>query len=208
MIELSSFDTVLFDVDDTLVATSNLHAKAFKRVLEEFEYKPDFDYADFIGMKTTLVFKKIGVPSHKIQEMTTRKQQIAGELITDAREMYGASGLLQYLKQHKKNLFAVSSGSKNNVVRSLTVTNLHTFMSGYICGEDVRAGKPNPDCYLLALERFKLKPARVLAVEDSKAGCESALAANIRVIGISRLTDLTCSARYSSLMEFLESIHK
>ena len=208
MIEISSFDTVLFDVDETLVATSNLHEAAFKKVLEEFNHKSEFDYEDFKGMKTTQVFNEIGVPSQKIQEMTSRKQEIAGEMMANAREMYGASSILNFLKQHQKTLYAVSSGSKNNVLTSLTVTNLHTYISGYICGEDVRAGKPNPDCYLLALERFDLKSARVLAVEDSIAGCESALAANIRVIGISSLTELKCTARYSSLMEFLESLLK
>jgi HAD superfamily hydrolase (TIGR01509 family) len=54
-----------------------------------------------------------------------------------------------------------------------------------VCGEDVQAKKPDPQAYLLALERLAgLDPARgrdgaVLVLEDSRNGLEAAVAAGL-----------------------------
>ena len=51
-----------------------------------------------------------------------------------------------------------------------------------VCGEDVRAKKPDPEVYLKALEALQLKPSRVLAIEDSPAGVQAACAAGVPVV--------------------------
>ena len=51
--------------------------------------------------------------------------------------------------------------------------------SFWICGEDVRAKKPCPEAYQLALDRLSLPPSEVLAVEDSPQGLEAATAAGL-----------------------------
>ncbi|MBK9281064.1 MAG: HAD-IA family hydrolase [Candidatus Obscuribacter sp.] len=55
----------------------------------------------------------------------------------------------------------------------------------YIVGaEDVEAGKPSADPYLAALNLGALKPEQCLAVEDSAAGAQAAVAANIYTFAI------------------------
>jgi beta-phosphoglucomutase-like phosphatase (HAD superfamily) len=47
---------------------------------------------------------------------------------------------------------------------------------------DVEHGKPHPDLYLEAAARLHVAPETALAIEDSPAGTQSALAAGMRVV--------------------------
>jgi HAD superfamily hydrolase (TIGR01509 family) len=47
---------------------------------------------------------------------------------------------------------------------------------------DVQHGKPHPDLYLEAAERLRVAPESALAVEDSPAGTQAALAAGMPVV--------------------------
>ena len=47
---------------------------------------------------------------------------------------------------------------------------------------DVEHGKPHPDLYLEAAARLRIAPETALAVEDSPAGTQAALAAGMQVV--------------------------
>lgn len=51
-----------------------------------------------------------------------------------------------------------------------------------VCGEDVAEKKPDPEAYLLALQRLDLPPLSTLALEDSPAGVMAARGADVPVI--------------------------
>ncbi|WP_235300096.1 HAD family phosphatase [Synechococcus sp. GFB01] len=49
----------------------------------------------------------------------------------------------------------------------------------WVCGEDVRRKKPDPEAYLQALERLGRRPDQVICLEDSPAGLAAATAAGL-----------------------------
>lgn len=51
-----------------------------------------------------------------------------------------------------------------------------------VCGEDVKAKKPDPDAYLRALDTLALPPLATLAIEDSAGGAAAARAAHVPVL--------------------------
>jgi sugar-phosphatase len=53
-----------------------------------------------------------------------------------------------------------------------------------VCAEDVSAGKPDPQAYLLAASRLNFAPSDCIAFEDAPAGVASALAAGCAVVQI------------------------
>ena len=53
-----------------------------------------------------------------------------------------------------------------------------------LTSEDVVRGKPNPDIYLLAAQRFGLPPAEIVVLEDSENGCRAAAAAGALVVAV------------------------
>ena len=75
---------------------------------------------------------------------------------------------------------------------------------------DVTSPKPHPEPYLLAVTRLGADPARVLAVEDSYTGVESAAAAGLATVMTPDLLPPTdrqraiCAAILPSLVELRE----
>jgi HAD superfamily hydrolase (TIGR01509 family) len=57
-----------------------------------------------------------------------------------------------------------------------------TWFATVVCGEDVRAKKPAPDAYHLALRVLALAPSSCVAIEDSPAGVAAARAADVPVV--------------------------
>ncbi len=60
-----------------------------------------------------------------------------------------------------------------------------------VAGDDLKASKPEPDGYLLAVERlnrqdfnWQLQPSDCLAIEDTPAGIQAAKRAGIQVVGV------------------------
>jgi len=51
-----------------------------------------------------------------------------------------------------------------------------------VTAEDVKAGKPKPDCYLLAAEKLGVAPFDCLVFEDASVGIEAGEAAGAKVI--------------------------
>jgi beta-phosphoglucomutase len=56
-------------------------------------------------------------------------------------------------------------------------------------GHQVLHPKPHPEVYLRAAELLRVNPANCIVFEDSFTGVEAALAAGMRVIGVSTTYD-------------------
>lgn len=59
-----------------------------------------------------------------------------------------------------------------------------------VTGDEVTRGKPHPEPYLLATRLLGLDPADCLAIEDSRPGTASALAAGVPVLAVPHLVPL------------------
>jgi HAD superfamily hydrolase (TIGR01509 family) len=94
------------------------------------------------------------------------------ELIEECR----ARGVLQGI---------VTTTSRGNV-EALLASHLGaawaTWFAVVVCGEDVRAKKPAPDAYVLALRVLGLPPRVCVAIEDSPGGVVAACAAELPVV--------------------------
>ena len=53
-----------------------------------------------------------------------------------------------------------------------------------LTAEDVRDGKPHPEIYLSAAQRFGIDPAQMLVLEDSENGCRAAVAAAATTVAV------------------------
>lgn len=60
-----------------------------------------------------------------------------------------------------------------------------------VTAEDVKTGKPDPECYLLGKDRLDLSAqTKVLVVEDSPAGVRAGSQAGCKVIGLATTHDI------------------
>jgi beta-phosphoglucomutase len=77
-----------------------------------------------------------------------------------------------------------SSAPRANVDVALEVLAWTPFFDAVASGDDVRAGKPDPQIFLLAAERLGVPPNRCIVVEDAAAGVEAARRGGMRSIGV------------------------
>ena len=115
---------------------------------------------------------------------------IPKEFGADAIEVPGARQLLASLEAVNARWAIVTSATKALVSGWLEVMKLPT-PKYLVVAEDVKAGKPAPDCYLLGKDRLGLSThAKVLVVEDAPAGIRAGKAAGCTVIALATTHDI------------------
>ena len=103
------------------------------------------------------------------------------------KPMPGFSALSQELISANLRLGIASASPRSWVEDVLDRINVLHLFSVIVTGDDVKRGKPEPDSYLLAAERFGLPPEQCLALEDSFNGLTSAKGAGMPCIAVPNL---------------------
>jgi HAD superfamily hydrolase (TIGR01509 family) len=180
---------LLFDFDGVLADTENVQVAAWQRTFEALGWEvPDevcvraaeIDDRAFLAE----VFARQRVRDGDIEGWVRRKQALTATMLTDAPRVYpGVSDLIRRLSG--RVVLAVVSGTwRANVETVLKAVGLREAFAQLVGKEDVLAVKPDPECYRLALWRLGLKPAQVVALEDSPSGLTAARGAGIRTIAV------------------------
>lgn len=106
-----------------------------------------------------------------------------GELLS--RQLEFRPGIRDILTEAKATGFPMALVTNTN--RALTELSLESigreFFDFTLCGDEVPHGKPAPDIYATAAERFGFSPDECLVVEDSTTGMTAARDAGCRVLG-------------------------
>lgn len=78
-----------------------------------------------------------------------------------------------------------SSSQRSRVIQSLKITGQLDYLTekAVFTSQQVKYGKPAPDLFLFAADQMQIAPQNCLVIEDSPAGIEAAIAANMAVIG-------------------------
>ena len=101
------------------------------------------------------------------------------------------AGVLDLLKHYQaENILCsvASSSSTQHIVHRLRKVGIFNYFSHVTSGEEVIHGKPNPDIYLLAVQKLGLKVSECIAFEDSEMGARAAIAASLRVVVVPDLS--------------------
>jgi beta-phosphoglucomutase family hydrolase len=95
-------------------------------------------------------------------------------------------GVREFLDRHRDLALAVATNAEAaNVDFVLDETGLRSFFRVVIDGHQVLNPKPHPEIYLQVADALGIPPAECVVFEDSHTGVEAALAAGMRVVGIS-----------------------
>lgn len=92
---------------------------------------------------------------------------------------------LTHLKEQDIAVGLVTGATRSEVEYILEKVKLTPYFDLIITGDDLAQSKPEPEPYLLAVQRLNLDPGECLAIEDNPVGIEAAKRAKIQVVGIS-----------------------
>lgn len=187
--------TILFDLDGVLVDACDWHYYSLNDALDFYKgfrisYKDHID--KFNGLPTSIKLKMLNIEGIEADEIWKMKQ---AQTLTNIRKF---GNIDKYkIKMHKAliasgyNLGCVTNSIRETAEEMLMITGQIDFMSFVITNEDVVNNKPHPDCYLLALEKFKSNKNETLIIEDSPKGIQAAEASGCRVLKVNDIYDVT-----------------
>jgi HAD superfamily hydrolase (TIGR01509 family) len=173
---------LIFDMDDTLVATSALWQEAECRLLEEIGHRWSPELAiRYKGMNALDVAATIHhllqppLPVRSCQEIM-RKALFQAFEKGAIKPMSGALDCVRALADSYP--LAVASGSPLPLIElALKRLKLRDFFDVFVSSESVARGKPFPDIFLAAAKALGTDPVRCLVFEDSLVGVLAARAA-------------------------------
>lgn len=197
--EGSMLTAVIFDFDGIIVDTEPIHFRAFQEVLRPLglSYSWD-DYLErYIGFDDRDAFREVfrvsgrDLDEELLKSLINEKARVFEEIVQKGVQPY--PGVIELVKSLSGTFpLALCSGALSRDIRPiLGQLGIQKVFDIIVTAEDVRASKPDPESYQLALERLagvfpekNITPATCLAIEDTPAGIDSARKAGLMVLAV------------------------
>ena len=204
---------ILFDFNGVVIDDEPLHLKAYREALQaEGVALTDADYHECLGMDdvtfTRAAFARAGqTPTdEQLQAVIRRESELHRALIEDELPLF--PGVVTFIKAASRvwPLAVVSMAARAQIDYALERAQLADRFAAVVSAEDVPPGacKPNPACYLRALEQLNRdrrgghrppSASSCLVIEDSPPGIQSGKAAGMRTLGVTNtVTDAALRA--------------
>lgn len=107
--------------------------------------------------------------------------------------------LLDQLDQKGVRKVIASGSSRATILNNLRQHGLEKRFDGIISSEEVKKGKPEPDVFLACLDLMQVEAKDALVLEDSPLGVQASLRAEIPVIAVPDLLEISDDLRKQCL---------
>jgi len=191
-INLCNYKGILFDFDGTLAVTMEDNYAAWKRAMQHFnvEIAPS-DYFPFEGMKLTEIAgnlcKKYKLNLRHVDEIVKKKEEYY--LKNNKFKFYpSVEEIVAHLKSNNILIGMVTAARLERLEKTIPIDFLNLFNT-IITADKTKAGKPDPEPYLLGLKELNIKAKDCIAVENAPLGIESAKNAGLKCIAICSTMD-------------------
>jgi HAD superfamily hydrolase (TIGR01509 family) len=180
---------VVFDLDGLMFDTEALFFRVSAEVLESRgkRFTPEIMRAligrravDVAGWLKTLA----GLEEPPEVILAEIKERFTAEVDTAVHPTPGLFALLDHLHRHGLAAAVATSSGRAYADRLLTRHGLADRFAFVLASEDVTRGKPDPQIYRQAAERFAVRPDELLVLEDSPAGVEAGRGSGAVTVGV------------------------
>lgn len=182
------FETVLLDVDGTLIASNAAHAEAWTQALREHGLTVDIGrIRPLIGMGADKLLPAVaGVSENSTlgQAMGLRKKAIFETFLPDLQPTPGARPLLEYLLERGTQLVIATSADDREMEALLQRAGVDDLLPQRASKDDASESKPDPDIVHAALTRSSARPESAVMIGDTPYDIEAARRAGIRAIAL------------------------
>jgi beta-phosphoglucomutase len=184
---------LIFDMDGVLVDSEPLHKRAKELAFAEIGIVlPESVYDSYKGRPDATMLPEIltatGYAPERIQQLMRRKRQLYEEMEHELKAVDGVVEFVTWAASRYKTALATSATTRNReaTLRLLGISDLFHVV---VDASGHQRPKPDPEVFLIALEKLQLKAADCWVIEDSVNGLRAAKAAGCFSVGITTTFD-------------------
>jgi len=187
--DLGEVHAALFDLDGTLVDSEPVHRAAWRSFFDSrgWQVSEQTYVSHFVGRRGADAFRTVDGPwrDEDPEELLAEVFTHLASVTLEPDAVPGAAELVRSVHASGIPVAVVTSATRAWVDEALDYVGVADLVSVVVTGQDVTAGKPDPEGYLTACDWLRVAPADVAAFEDSVSGVTAAASAGIeRVIGV------------------------
>lgn len=223
---INEYQLFLFDFDGLLVNTEELHYLAYKKMCASQGFDLDWDFNRYCqaahyhseGLRDQIFerFPQLKGIDPTWKNLYAIKQESIINLINEGAVhlMPGAEKLLKLLEASNIKRCVVTH-SPDELVNAIRCQNpILDTIPNWITRHDYSHPKPNPECYLKAIERYAHKDDKLIGFEDTPRGLAALMATKAQPVLISQVPYPEIPGyvakgvwQYGSLDEMFASMH-
>lgn len=207
---------VLFDFNGVIINDELIHEQLIAQILIEENLRPQpgefqkfcLGRSDRASLTNLLTHRGRVVTETYLQQLIQRKAKAYQQHLEKLEKLPLYPGLEDFIfklrsrsvsKEDSRSvsegdslkLAVVSGAIRSEVELVLNRVNIAKYFTVIVAGDEITSSKPEPDSYLLAVERLNqqysglnLQPCECIAIEDTLAGIQAAKRAGIGVVGV------------------------
>jgi beta-phosphoglucomutase len=195
---------VIFDFDGVITDSEILHLRAFNQSLAQYgiEITKNDYYTTYLGFNDTDCYKLLiekgllKMDEQQINTLMIQKKKIFEQLAkAEGKMIEGVRDFLKMLEQNNIPMAICSGSLLTEVEMVLEDARLRHLFEAIVSGEQVKKGKPDPEGFLLSLQRLNenrenpITANQCVVIEDSHWGLEAAKAAGMHTIAVTNSYD-------------------
>ncbi len=183
---------VLFDMDGVLFDSMPNHAKAWHDAMQQYGFhlpcEEAYMHEGRTGASTINIVSMRERGKEATEEEIQRIYQTKSEEFNKypkAGRMPGAREALEKIKADGLFSMVVTGSGQTSLLERLNSNFPHIFRPELmVTAFDVKQGKPDPEPYLMALEKGNLKPNEAIVIENAPLGVRAGVAAGVFTIAV------------------------
>lgn len=183
---------MITDFDGTLVDTFEANFMAYQQAFADNGLElSEEDYHRCFGLRFEKFMDAMGIENadirHSIRELKAKYYPKYFDRLNVNTPLL--SFIDAFHRQGGKTAIA-STARRKNLEAALDHIGARSAFDLILAGEEVKQGKPSPEIYLTTLQHFGIQPSEAIVFEDSDVGMQSAEAAGIAYIRVTRISQI------------------
>ncbi len=186
---------VLFDMDGVIYDSMPNHAVSWHDAMKDFgldmPYEGAYQYEGMRGVETIKTLARAQwnreLTDEEAQKMYAHKAEVFAHQCqqTPARIMSGIKDLMQHIKDNGWKICVVTGSAQHALLDKLLIDFEGLLREELIVTAfDVKHGKPNPEPYLIGMQKCGVEPFETMVVENAPLGVRAAVAARCFTVAV------------------------
>lgn len=177
---------IIWDMDGVIIDSEPYHFQSEIDILRQYGINITTEIAkEHLGLKAEDYFSKIAEKYNKnlpIVELLQKHYEYSVNTVSSVVPLN--PNVIEVLTSLNDSYLQVLATSSPKVFTDAIINrfNLSPFFKLVITGEDIIAGKPDPEIFLDAASQLSVKPGECVVVEDSLNGFKAAKEAGMKLI--------------------------